>query len=239
MQLPASIARLTKRNENSLATTGKQAALRTRLLKGLTLSAIILGTLGAVAWASSEIEDYYTARTAELTDKVAKINTDIAATEKKLSQAEAMLPLYQKLVSEQGGVGILLDRQQAEKIINATKNDFLLPMMQAAINPPQDMKDEKYKNEFVAGIACDISLSFEALSDEHIIQTLHHLQETLPGGVRISALTMHRNKSFSATVVKDIMHNGPEGLVKANAKITWMGMKETAAPSAAPPAAKP
>ncbi len=227
------------------AASRKQAKLRARLLGGVVKSLIILAVVGIVTFATAALEEAKQSSYNAINNEVNQLKSDVSNIQKKLDQAGKMLPDYKQLIAEQGNAKIPLDRDLAQKQIEKLQSDFLFNSLHFTINPIVELKEQTYKNTFSKASMCDMSLSFEALTDEDVMNFMRRLRHSLAGhALQMTSINMARTGSGASSISKmagEIMRSGKVSLIKADVKLQWMGMDDVQAAATKKdiPAAKP
>lgn len=203
----------------------KLGQMKYRVVKEATGFALVL-VLVAVGsflfdyWAGIMIDDRN-----KLRNKINRINGEVSALEGKLTKAEKSLPVYRALVARSPGGEIPLDRRQAGETLDKIKGDYGLSSLNLALPPVRDMEGAKYKNPSVSGVLCEMGLTVEGPSDEHIFRFLSQVKRDIPGMFKITAMTLTRAGEATPQALKALERDGKSALTKATMRLQWMGMK--------------
>lgn len=215
----------------------KVGQLRYRLLKegtGFLTGLLFLAALAYIAgsWATGLNEDRN-----KLNNKVNNTIADVNILSAKLTKAEKSLPVYRQLTASNETGQVLLDRQQVGEMLDGLKEQYFLPALKVTLAPVKNMEGSAYKNASMQGIMCDMALSIEGVTDEHILQVLHQINDLLPGHMmKITTLSINRTGDPNEQEMNALIQSGKSALVKSDVKLIWQGMKLN---SAAPAPAKP
>lgn len=239
MKLPRIRNLLSERAVSLLRKPGKEGAAARRLFRATCVLGGVVLALTVMTYVLSEVRNDYTERRNQLVGGVAQMASDIAQTQMKLSKAEKAMPTFSSEFGNAQKPEISLDRQRAAELIERLKEQHLFASLRVSMSPVKDLEDARFKNRLFTGQYCEMLISAEGLSDEHVFQFLDQLDHELPGRLKIESLKVSRIAEPIPQMMALIAKSGRVGLVRADIKILWMGVKPGAAGAAAIPPPPP
>lgn len=201
------------------------------------LGIVFAGALayGLSSWEASKQKDRDTARA-----QANEMSAQVTKLEQKLTQTEKFLPLYTQMKEVSGKPELPLDRLKAKEFLDKLAEAYVFSGLRVTLSPVRDL-EKTYKNTKVQGMACDMTLAFEGLSDAHVFALLADMRKRYLGLVKITGISATRSLTPDAAVLRNIAQNGKVILVKGDVKLQWLGLKalKPAQPAPGKPAPPP
>lgn len=204
----------------------KLPTIKRQLLREGGIIAAGLITLAGATYGLAMINDQYATQNRELENQVNGINSEINSLKEKFAKVKANTDLYQEVILKQENQELSLSRQALRQHFDMYKLQYFLGK-DSRVNMPaiQEIKDPKYKrNTFVAEIS-EVTVGFDALTDEDIYGLLQSLKQELPGAVKITKFSIARQNSLTDATIRMILETGQERLVSGAIQFTWYGIK--------------
>lgn len=225
---PPSTSPRSRKKFSLFRTQGKIAALRNRLLKEAVIEGVALTALVAAYYMLSDWVEGRTRDRDAATASLSQITTDVDSLEKKLSAAEKALPVLERNFKDPNKPEIDLDRKSATEVLERLKEDYLFATMRVGMSPVKDMEDGRFRTKFENGQYVEVDLSIDALSDEHVLNFLNQVRTELPGKIKILHIGLTRLATPNSTMLGLIAQSGKVGLMRAEIKLLWIGMRPLA-----------
>jgi hypothetical protein len=105
------------------------------------------------------------------------------------------------------------------------------------ISKTQELADPKYRRNSMIVISSDVTVPFEALTDEDVYAFIRTISEELPGIVKFKSFSIKRDSKITDQVIRTITKEGKYRIVSGDLSFVVYGMRppETAKGSAADP----
>jgi hypothetical protein len=206
------------------------AKLSHRIASEAGVIAALIGLLAGIGFFISGFADDFVDDKNKLTQDIGSIQGQVITIQNKLASMETALPIYKKLVGDKGIAALELNRQEATRMLEELQPVYHLSNLRMIVSPTQDMADPQFKKPKVKAIESEITLNFDAVTDEYAIQFLQHAISVLPGEAKVTKINL-TSSDLTAAILQSIASTGSAGLVKSEMMLKWRGMRAVEAPA--------
>lgn len=203
----------------------KSNAIKKRLLMESVGVGLLLAFLGGSAYFLSMLYDDALQQSATLETQMNAITTEATTLKERYSRIKDNADLYYEIVQKSNTDGFALSRQVIRKKFDQYKALYFLSNLKLSMGPTTEMTGPKYKRNTQIMVSSDITVSFEALSDEDVYSMMHAVERDFPGTVKTTRFTLSRKNKLTDEALLTITQSGQYPLVSGQWLFTWIGIK--------------
>lgn len=218
----------------------KYDALKLTLTKHAVIALGVLAGAAAVTAGLAFLENSREEKRAALSAEVAGLQGKVNTTRTDLVKARQSLSLYQQLVSKNKGEELKIDRENARRILDRLKTAYFLGNLKLNVSPVSEVKDPALQKKTTKTVVSDVDLSFDGVSDVHLLSFIDAVRTYFPGYIRVVSLSLNRASAPGKDAYIAISKGTIPTLVRGQAKLKWYGLEiQRAAPPPVPAPAIP
>jgi hypothetical protein len=203
----------------------KYEDIKRKLITETSVAVVTLVVLSGGLYFMITMFDNFTKEKGDLQTQVASATNERQTLENKYQKIQQNMDLYRELMDKSENDGLLVDRQTLRAKIEDFKTRYFLNDLSITMGAVKEMTGPLYQYKSSQMVASELTVDFDALTDEDIFSFLQSLQNELPGGLKISQFNIMRNSKITDEALRAIAKNGQYSMVKGQAKFTWMGIK--------------
>lgn len=208
----------------------KAGRVRRRLLRETSVFGIAVALLCIVAYGVGAWHDAAQQKRTELNTKFSALTGQVATLQDQLIKAEKYAPIYERLRAANPKAEMPLDRQRTAEILDRMREVFFFNALRIQISAIKDMEGSQYANKYMIGKQCEMSLSYEGLTDEYVLLFVDLVRKRLPGKIKTTSFSISRNAEVNDQAINSVAMTGKGSLVKGEMRLVWMGMESVAKP---------
>src|SRR5688572_11739465 len=187
----------------------------------VTESGLIAGTaliaFGVLYFLGSMKDDYDT-QINVLRREADVLEQETTSLQEKFSKVQQNADLYQEALEKQSQGSLSITRQGVRDKFNQFNEDYFLGNLRLTMSGIEALTGQKYQRTNGTIVASDVSVNFEAVSDEHIYEMINAMMLQLPGTAKITRISMQRQRTLSDDILRVISQKGSFPLVVCEVK---------------------
>lgn len=194
----------------------------------VTESGFIAGTtliaFGVLYFLSGMKSDYET-QIGVLRREADALEQETTSLQEKFSKVQQNAGLYQEALEKQSQGALSITRQGVRDKFNQFNEQYFLGNLRLTMSGIEPLSGSEYQRANGAIVSSDVSVNFEAVSDEHIYEMINAMMLQLPGTAKITRISMQRQRTLSDDILRVISQKGSFPLVVCEVKFQWFGIK--------------
>ncbi len=197
----------------------KRTIMESALMVGLGLIMV-----GGIYFLNIESEDYET-HTSVLRREAQVMQRETTELQAKFAKVRQNAGLYQEALEKQSQGKLGISRQIVRDKFNQYNDKYFLGNLRLSMSGIEERSGAKYKRPSGSIIASDVSVNFEAISDEYVYEMINAMQDDMAGSAKITRISLQRQRTISDDILRLIGQKGTFPLVLGEIKFKWLGMK--------------
>jgi hypothetical protein len=194
----------------------------------VTESGIIAGTtliaLGVLYFLSGMKEDYET-QIGVLRREADVLEQETTSLQEKFSKVQQNAGLYQEALEKESQGSLSITRQGVRDKFNQFNEQYFLGNLRLTMSGIEPLSGPDYQRTNGTIVSSDVSVNFEAVSDEHIYEMINAMMLQLPGTAKITRISMQRQRTLSDDILRVISQKGSFPLVVCEVRFQWFGVR--------------
>ncbi|MDE3016502.1 MAG: hypothetical protein KGI29_06240 [Pseudomonadota bacterium] len=202
----------------------KYQEIRKQLLKESAAIATAVAVLVGVVYYFDAVEGNYQKESTDLYNQVAGIRNQTNRLYDQYSRVQKNTAIYREAMEKNANHQLTISRQAVREHFGKLRDRYYLNNVHLTMSPITAMAESQYKRNTVGMESSDITLSFEAISDEYVYDMLEAMQQELPGSSRVNQLTLTLTQPLTSGILREISQKGTFPLVSGKIEFTWFGV---------------
>lgn len=182
----------------------------------------------------TSVSDDFAQKKDVLTGQLATTTNEKQTLKEKYSKLQSNQELYEEVLAKYTADQLSVSRQFLRKKVNEFKPRYFLNDLSLTMAPAQEMAGEKYRYTTGVIVSSEISVNFDALTDEDLYSLIQAMEQEFSGAVRITRFSITREQKVTDESLRAIARNGQYSMVKGSMQMSWLGIKPFDAAGKAP-----
>lgn len=199
--------------------------LKKSIIKESSIFAAILLVLGGGVFFMLSVHDEYYQKKSKLDADANALSSQKTQLEGKYEFFQKNADLYKEIQAKTSSPGLYIDQESARSLFNIYRSQFYLSKLGLNMQPIIESTDAKLKTTDFVAITSEVSVPFEAITDEDVYELMRGLQKNLAGFTKFTSLRMKKTGTLDDAALRAIKSEGAHRLVEGELKFTWYGMK--------------
>lgn len=202
--------------------------LKKILMKEAGIFAVILLVIGAAMFFMMNKESSLNDEMNSLNSNVSSVNGESQTLQAQYTKAKNSLTLYRSIEDGKQSMDDSLSRENATKLINRLKEEYLLSSLSMTITPMVDIKDSGIDTKTATLVFSEVTLKFSAMSDEQFFSFVNAISREFPGYLTYTKLDLKRTSPINTEIFKAVSRGDRPALVNGEVAFKWYGLKSNA-----------
>jgi hypothetical protein len=203
----------------------KYEVLLKQVVMEAALSVGVLMLMGGGVYYLGILADDYDTQTNVLRREALQLQQQTTELQTKFSKVRANADVYQEVLEKQGKGTLSISRQVARDKFNQYNDQYYLGNLRLTMSGIEELSGSQYKRPSGTIQASEVSVNFEAVSDEYVYDMINAMQQQLSGSVKLTRLSLQRQRTLSDDILRLISQKGSFPLVVGEVRFKWLGMK--------------
>jgi hypothetical protein len=204
----------------------KFSQFRKRLLKESAIFVAALGLLGGLTYYLGMLSDDFVNKNNSLQSAVGAVAGEMTTLQDKYNKVQQNKELYDEAMRKSLHGGLAINRETIRDRFNQFKDEYHLNNLRLSMGAIEDLADAQYKRKSNAINSSRVTVDFNALSDEPVFTLITSMQQDLPGGAKVTKLSLTRaDNGLTDDILRVISTTGAYPMVRGNMEFTWLGIK--------------
>jgi len=203
----------------------KHQELKARLIKQtLAIGGLLIG-LAVIIGGLLMLSDDFQQANDTLKNDVAALTAEGNTLQEKYTKVQQNISLYQEAMARSEAGRLTINHQSVGDSFNRLNDKFYLSNLHLTMSGINEVKSADFKSKNAVIVSSEVSVTFQAISDEYVYWMLDQMQQDLAGSARLTKLTLKRGGPVTDEVLHGIIQKGTFALVNAEMKFLWFGVK--------------
>jgi uncharacterized protein YlxW (UPF0749 family) len=197
----------------------KRVVTESGLIAGTTLIAF------GVLYFLSGMKENYETQIGVLRREADVLEQETTSLQEKFSKVQQNAGLYQEALEKQSQGSLSITRQGVRDKFNQLNEEYFLGNLRLTMSGIEPLSGPNYQRTNGTIVSSDVSVNFEAVSDEHIYEMINAMMLQLPGTAKITRISMQRQRTLSDDILRVISQKGSFPLVVCEVRFQWFGIR--------------
>lgn len=209
-------------------TTKKQASLTKKLIKEVIIFVLIVVFLGGSALYVFNYVQGQEKRENDAQNSIRQIESQINSIKANYDKANVSIDLYREVSERFVNKTLETDDEALRTILLRLRDKYRLSQLNLKLDPKKPFQiDSVITNNSVVDLNYSrVELKLGAMSDVHLYSFVASLNQELPGIVRITELSVQREKALTNDALFRISKGAVPQIVAANLVFYWLDLRE-------------
>ncbi len=191
---------------------------------------VVLAVLTGIVYLLNMLLEDYTRQAATLKDQLASVTNEKQTLQDKYKKTQDNLQLYTEISEKNAHDGLSVSRQLLRKKVNEFKPRFFLNDLSITMAPTTALTGNKYQYKTGGIVSSELTVSFDALTDEDIYSLMQAMRDELSGVLKVTKFSISRERKANDDSLREIARSGQYTMVKGSMQITWFGIQPADTP---------
>lgn len=206
--------------------------IQKKLIIETTVILTVLSVFSGCTYFLTSVSEDFVQKKDVLTAQLATTTNEKQSLQDKYSKLQSNYELFEEIQARYASDQLSVSRQFLRKKVNEFKPRYFLNDLSLTMAPTQEMAGGKYRYNTGVIVSSELSVNFDALTDEDIYSLIQAMDKEFSGSVRVTRFSITRERKVTDDSLREIARNGQYSMVKGSMQMGWLGIKsfETAAP---------
>lgn len=209
--------------------------IKRKLIIETSIILAVLSCFSGCTYFLTSVSDDFTQKKDVLTGQLATTTNEKQTLQDKYAKLQANQALYEEILAKHNNDRLSVGRQFLRKKVNEFKPRYFLNDLALTMAPAQEMTGEKYRYGTGVIVSSDLSVNFDALTDEDIYSLVQAMEEEFSGVTKILKFSITREHKVTDDSLRAIARGGQHTMVRGTMQINWLGIKSFDAPASGAP----
>lgn len=205
----------------------KTQQLKKQLIKTASIAGVVSLVCCSAAYAIYSWSDGLQVETKRAESALNRARADVRLREDKHQEAKRYLELYEQIISksEQDKISDL-GREKAQNWLRnaATANNIM--NMDGAVDAVTLINNPAFKKDTLEGITSNVTLKFDAMTDEQIYRFLQDIEDNFPGYIKVTSFAIEKKHDIDDSILRSAGQGNFPKLVSGELHFSWIGVRE-------------
>lgn len=205
----------------------KYNRLKKMLLKELVVFGVTVAVFGGMVFYVSNYVRNQETRKKTVESSIQQTDSQMRSVKENYEKANVSIELYKDIVSKLSDGSLGTGDEALRDVLIHLKDKYRLSQLNLKLDPAKPYDDAAVKNSTVVDVTYSkVGLKLGAMSDVHLYSFLFDLNQMLNGIVKVSSLSLSREKQFTDDMLFRISKGALPQTVGAELVFYWLGVEE-------------
>lgn len=199
--------------------------VKRKLILETSIVLLILAALAGLVYFLNALAEDYTLQTGQLKEQLTAVTNEVRTLQDKYHKTQNNMELYAQIAEKNENDGLSISRKLLRKKVNEFKPRYYLNDLAITMAPAKDLTGDKYKYKTGNMVSSELTVNFDALTDEDVYSLMQSMQDELSGAVKTTKFSITRQNKATDDSLRQIAKSGQYSMVKGSIQLKWMGIK--------------